>query len=149
SYARQSVSKLLTQQLNNLTADLISGVDLRFDLESSEDYSTGRLRNRTDLNVAASKRLLDDRLTVTVGSSFELEGANQTAQKSSNIAGDVLVEYQLSKDGRYLLKAYRKNAYEVAVEGQVIETGISFIINMDYDRFREILMSDKEKKPRD
>src|SRR3546814_4946331 len=38
--ARQSVSKLLSAQLNRLAGDLIAGVDLNFDLESSEDYST-------------------------------------------------------------------------------------------------------------
>src|SRR5690606_28863317 len=35
--ARQSVSKILSEQLNNLAADLISGVDVNFDLASSED----------------------------------------------------------------------------------------------------------------
>jgi hypothetical protein len=35
---------------------------------------------------------------------------------------DVSVEYQLSQDGRYKLK-YRLNKYQVALQGQVIETG--------------------------
>src|SRR5690606_29545981 len=39
--ARQSVSKILTEQLNNLAADLITGVDLNFEPESTEDYTTG------------------------------------------------------------------------------------------------------------
>jgi hypothetical protein len=36
-----------------------------------------------------------------------------TAQNetTNNIAGDVAVEYQLSQDGRYKLKAYRLNKY--------------------------------------
>ncbi|HLF63618.1 MAG TPA: translocation/assembly module TamB domain-containing protein [Saprospiraceae bacterium] len=145
SYARQSVSKLLSQQLNDFTANLITGVDLNFDLESKEDYSTGQLQNRTDLNVSASRRLLDDRITVTVGSNFDLEGAPQASEKATNIAGDISVEYQLSKDGRYLLRAYRKNEYQVAVEGHVVETGLSFVIQMDYDKFMEIFKSNKEK----
>lgn len=146
SYARQSVSKLLSQQLNNLAGNLIAGVDLNFDLEATEDYSTGQLQNRTDLNVSASKRLLNDRIEVTVGSNFELEGSSQAAEKASNIAGDISVEYQLSKDGRYLLKAYRKNEYQVAVEGHVIETGLSFVIQIDYDKFREIFSKRKKKE---
>jgi hypothetical protein len=44
-------------------------VDLNFDLESSEDYSTGSKNTRTDLNVGA-KKLLNDRLKVSVGSNF-------------------------------------------------------------------------------
>jgi hypothetical protein len=51
-------------------------------------------------------------LKVTVGSSFGLEGP--TTKSGTNIAGDVAIEYQLSKDGRYKLKAYRINKYQVA-----------------------------------
>jgi hypothetical protein len=52
------------------------------------------------LNVGISKKLLNDRLKVTVGSSFGLEGPQQKKnQEASTIAGDVAIEYQL-KDGR-------------------------------------------------
>jgi hypothetical protein len=143
SMARESVSKLLSAQLNRLAGDLIAGVELNFDLESTDDYSTGSLQSRTDLNIGVSKRLLDDRLKVTIGSNFELEGANQPGRQPTNIAGDITVDYQLSRDGRYLLRAYRKNQYEVTLQGQVVETGLGFIITMDYDSFKELFLSAK------
>src|SRR5690606_20264647 len=59
------------------------------------------------------------------------------------IAGDISIDYQLSRDGRYLLRAYRKNQYEVTLQGQVVETGLGFIINMDYDVFKELFLSAK------
>lgn len=142
---RSSVSSLLTSQLNKLAGDLIAGVELNFDLQStSDDYSTGQAQNRTDLNVGVSKRLLDDRLKVTVGSNFEIEGAQQPGQKATNIAGDISVEYQLSRDGRYIARVYRKNQYQVTLQGQFIETGLGFIINMNYDEFKELFMSAKK-----
>ncbi|MGK9116998.1 translocation/assembly module TamB domain-containing protein [Olivibacter jilunii] len=141
---RSSVSSLLTSQLNKMAGDLIAGVELNFDLQSTaDDYSTGQAQNRTDLNVGVSKRMLDDRLKVTVGSNFELEGATQPGQKATNIAGDISVEYQLSRDGRYIARVYRKNQYQVTLQGQFIETGLGFIINMNYDEFRELFMSAK------
>jgi hypothetical protein len=39
SSLRESASKILSQQLNNLAGDLISGVELNFDLVSSQDYT--------------------------------------------------------------------------------------------------------------
>ncbi|MEO8515596.1 MAG: translocation/assembly module TamB domain-containing protein [Flavobacterium sp.] len=144
--ARQSVSKILSQQLNNLAGDLIKGVELDFDLESSEDFTTGARANRTDLNVGVSKKLLDDRLKVTVGSSFGIEGPDQANREAANIAGDVSLDYQLSKDGRYVLRAYRKNEYQVALQGQIIETGVAFIITMDYNKFRELFHRSEEEK---
>ncbi|WP_316750891.1 translocation/assembly module TamB domain-containing protein [Pedobacter gandavensis] len=147
NYARQSVSKLLTDQLNNLASDLIKGVDVNFGLNTSEDYSTGKLENRTELEIGLSKKLLDDRLTVTVGSSFGLEGgSNQNNQNSSNIAGNVNIEYLLSKDGRYRLRAYRKNQTDGIIEGQIVETGIGFALVVDYNKFREIFKQFKDRR---
>ena len=101
-------------------------MDLNFDVASTEDYTTGQMQNRTDLNVSLSKQLLNDRLKVTVGSNFELEGSQQTNQRQNNIAGNVALDYMLSKDGKYLLRAYRKNEYEGQLEGYIIGTRIEF-----------------------
>lgn len=145
--ARQSVSKLLTEQLNRLAGELIAGVNLNFDVLSTEDYTTGERRDRTDLNVQLSKRLLNDRLNVTIGSNFELEGPNQTNQ-ASNIAGNVALDYRISRDNRYMLRAYRKNEYEGIIDGYIIETGVGFIITVDYNRFRQLFVSRKEREER-
>lgn len=144
--ARQSVNRLLSDQLNNLATNLIQGVELNFNLESTEDFSSGSRENRTDLNIAVSKRLFSDRLKVTVGSSFEVEGNQRQNEQATNIAGDIELEYALSKDGRYLLRVYRKNQYEVALQGQVVETGVGFIITMSYEHFKELFERSKDKR---
>jgi hypothetical protein len=136
--ARQSASKILSQQLNDLAGDLIAGVQLEFDLESTEDFTTGTKETRTDLNVGVSKKLLNDRLKVTVGSSFGVEGEERANEDASNIAGDASLEYQLSKDGRYMIRAYRKNEYQVAIQGEIVETGVVFVITMEYNKFKEL-----------
>jgi hypothetical protein len=149
TFARQSVSRLMTEQLNQLAGGLIEGVDINFDVASSDDYSTGERRSRTDLNVGLSKRLLNDRLTVTVGSNFELEGPQQSNQSSNNIAGNVALNYQLSRDGRYMLRFYRKNDYQGVVDGYIIETGLGFIMTVDYNRFKEIIHAKRIRKERE
>ncbi|MBB3968612.1 translocation/assembly module TamB domain-containing protein [Mucilaginibacter phyllosphaerae] len=141
---RNSVSGLLTDQLNNLAGDLITGVDLNFGVTSGEDYSSGTATNRTDLNIGLSKRFLNDRLTVSVGNNFNIEGA-QAGQKTSNIAGNVSVNYKLSKDGRYTLRAYRKDEF-VVIQGQIVETGVGFALTVDYNRFREIFRKRTEEE---
>jgi len=148
SLVRQSVSKILSQQLNQLAANLVHGVDISFDLQSTDDYTTGQLQNRTDLNVAISKQLLNDRLRVTVGSNFELEGPQNVNanQQSNNLAGNIALDYKLSKDGKYLLRAYRRNDYDDVIEGYVIETGLGFVITVDYNHFRELFQNKKKKQ---
>jgi len=146
SMARNSVSKILSEQINQLAGNLIEGVDLNFDLVSSDDYTTGQLENRTDLNVGISKKLLNDQLKVSIGSNFELEGPRNANQNASNIAGNVALDYQLSRDGRYMLRAYRKNEYQGVAEGYLIETGVGFIITLDYTSFKELFSRKHEKE---
>ncbi len=143
---RNSVSSFLSAQLNRLASDLITGVELDFNLTSEDDYSTGAAQTRTDLNIGVSKMLLNDRLKVSIGSNFEVEGNSRPGEASNNIAGDIQLDYQLSQDGRYFARFYRKNQYQVTLQGQFVETGIGFIINMDYNRFKEIFMRSKKLK---
>jgi len=147
--AKQSASKILSQQLNNLAGDLIKGFELDFDLENTEDYSSGQREERTDLNVGLSKQLLNDRLKVTVGSSFGVDGEQQENQQASTIAGDVTADYLITKDGRYKFRAYRKNNYQVALQGQVIETGVAFIITMNYNKFKELFQKSRKDRKND
>lgn len=142
STARKTAGKILGQQLNNLLGGMIKGVDLNFDVESKDDFSSGSSETQTDLKIGMSKNLFNDRTTVTVGSSVGLEGKNN----ASSLAGDVEIEYKISRDGRYRLKLYRRNNDEAVIEGQVVETGVSFILLMDYNSFREILQRARDEK---
>ncbi len=45
-----------------------------------------------------------------------------------------------------MLRAYRKNDYTGSIYGYVIETGISFIITVDYNKFKDIFLSAEQKK---
>jgi hypothetical protein len=134
--AKQSVSKILSQQLNSLAGTLISGIDLNFDLETREDYMSGSRQESTVLNIGASKTLFNDRLTVSVGSNIGVLG--NAPSNGAQLIGDVLIEYKLSRDGRYRIRAYQRNQTDAILLGQIIETGVSFILVMDFDQFRQI-----------
>ena len=140
--ARQSVSQLLTDQLNNLASDLVKGVDLNIGLNSTADQTTGA---RTDLNVGLSKAFLNDRLKISVGKNFELESRTNSGN-STEVFDNIALDYAISKDGRYKFRAYRKNQYQSILEGFIIETGVSFIITADYDLFREIFQKQRNEK---
>jgi len=134
---RNSVSSLLSDQLNKLAGNMIAGVQLSFDLTSGADYSSGVQQNRTDLNVGLSKKFLNDRVTVSVGNNFNLEGQNQSGQKTTDIAGNVSVNYLLTEDGRYMIRVYRRDQY-IVVEGYVIESGAGFTITYEFNKFKQL-----------
>ena len=134
---RQSVSGILTDQLNKVASGLIKGVDINVGIESQDDYSSGTAQTRTDLRVGLSRSMNNDRIKVNVGTNVPIEGGS-SAPNASVIAGDVTVDYLLSKDGRYMLRTYSKNSYEGVIEGQIIETGLTFVITLEYDHWKEI-----------
>ena len=138
--ARQSVSQFLSSALNEIAGNLLKGIDIDLNLNSYRDYNNGGNAQRTDLNVVLSKTFLDDRLTVSVGKNFGIEGQDAAAKASqkNSFLPDVTISYKLTKDGKYLLRAYRKNQFEVVVDGFVVETGLGFIVTMDYNKFKEL-----------
>src|SRR5262249_24505322 len=144
--AFQSASQILTNQMDQLAAGLIKGVDVHFDLNNQQDFSTGSEVDYTELTVALSKALLNERMRVSVGSNFDVAGTGAPGQAPSNFAGNVSVDYKLTKDGRYAIRGYRQNQYEAVVLGQVVETGVSFILNFDYDRLLDIFHKSRDSR---
>lgn len=134
--ARSSVSKMLSGQLNAYSSKYLKGVELNFDLNSYTDYENGG-EYRTDLDVSLRKALFNDRLVFQVGSQVGIEGSDRSYE-ASDIIGDVSLEYLLTKEGQYRLKAFRQNQYQDLVEGQLVETGVSILFNKDFNGFNEL-----------
>lgn len=146
--ARQSVSQFLSSALNQIAGDIFKGIDIDLNLNSYNDYSNGGNAQRTDLKIAVSKSFANDRITVSVGQNFGIEGQDAAAKASGSNTGfkpDLSIGYKLTRDGKYLLRAYTKNQFEVTVDGYVVETGLAFVMTMDYDKFNELFRHKKRK----
>ncbi|WP_338760552.1 translocation/assembly module TamB domain-containing protein [Bernardetia sp. ABR2-2B] len=149
STARNTVSGLLTDQLNKLADKSLSGIGLSFDLNSYEDYSSGESQSRTELGINLSKSFMDDRLTFQVGTNVDLEGEaaqQQQQQGLSSIAGDVIISYLITEDGRYKVQIFRENSYAGVIDGQIIQTGASLIFVREYDEFSELFKKNEENE---
>ncbi|RYD56856.1 MAG: translocation/assembly module TamB [Sphingobacteriales bacterium] len=147
-YAKQSASRFISDQLNQLSDKLAGGINLNFDLQTSEDYTTGQRRERTDLNVSASRRLLNDRLKVTFGNNFELGDGTQTnSNNNSNlIPSNLALDYLLTANGRYTIRLYREQDNTEIIDRSVIETGAAFIMRAEYNKFRQLLTNKRRMR---
>jgi translocation and assembly module TamB len=140
AFARQSVSKLLSDQLNQITSGLIKGVDLDVNLSSSQDYFGGVSSTRTDLSLGLSKAFFNDKIEIKVGRNFELENNTNISRNPSEVFDNLTVNYKLSKDGKFLFKAFRKNQFQSVLEGFIVETGVGFSISRDYSGMKDLFM---------
>ncbi|HYV92026.1 MAG TPA: translocation/assembly module TamB domain-containing protein [Chitinophagales bacterium] len=143
--ARNSVSQLLSQQLNRLASNYIKGVQINVNVNSYEDYTTGAPQGRTEVELGVSKQLLNNRLNVQVGGNIDLEGQKAKENTVSNIAGDVSAEYKLSRDGMYRLRFYHHNDYDI-LQGQIIEDGLGLVFTKDYNRMRDLFRRQKSNQ---
>lgn len=142
--ARRGVSSLLNAQLDKFSDKYIDAFELDLSLDSYEDYSTGEREGRTELNIGLQKALFNERLTVRVGGNIDLEGSQSRNQQASDLIGDLSVEYALTEEGTWKLRAFRKNEYEGIIDGDIIKTGASLIFSRDYDQFSDLFKKNKK-----
>ncbi len=140
-FARSSVSQILSAQLNRLSQQYIAGVNLNVGLESYEDYSTGNAEGRTQLQLALSKQLFDERVTVQVGGNVDLEGRRSQQNSLNSFAGDLKVQYKLTEDGRWQLEVFRQNSYEGAIDGDITKTGVGAVFTINFDKLFGLMLS--------
>ncbi len=144
--ARQSLSKLLSQQLNRFSNQYLKGVDVSFDIDSYNQVVENQVNTRTDVSVDVSQNLFNERLKLTVGGNVVVEeNKQQGSTSSSDLTGDFEVEYKISKDGTYRVKAFNKTEYEDELNGDVSKTGLSFMFIKDFTRFGDLFKNRKKK----
>ena len=137
SMARDNLNQALSDQLNTFSDKLTgnSGINLNFDLNSYTDYQGSDAMGRTNLDVTAQKKLLDDRLVVEAGSQMNVQGGQRPGETQAAL-GNVSVEYLLTEDGRWKLRGFRKSEYENVIDGQVFVSGIALIFTREFNKFK-------------
>ena len=121
--AVNSVSKLVTNQLNDLADDYLKGVSLDVGVDSYEDKFGGDVV--TTATVGLSKTLLNDRLTIAIGTETNVGNsqANTSAAAAGGFQSNFVLTYQLTDDGHYLLRAFRRPDYDILSAAGQFETG--------------------------
>ena len=147
--ARKGIGNLLSQQINRFSDKYIEGFDINVDIDSYSAQETRSGEGRTNVRANVSKQLFDERLTVRVGGSADINQRSQNESNASamnNIAGDVEVEYKLTPDGTYRLLGFRKTEYEDVLDGELRKTGLGVIFNKDFYSFKNLFQREKENE---
>ncbi|HFB61538.1 MAG TPA: hypothetical protein ENJ69_01005 [Bacteroidetes bacterium] len=87
--------------LSNQLSSMLSKISKDFDI--GVNYKPGDALTKQEFDVALSTQLFDDRLIINGNFGMTYDKQNKSA---NNIVGDVDIKYKLTKDGRWMLKAY-------------------------------------------
>lgn len=96
-----------------------------------------------ELQVALGTQLFNDRLSID--GNFGVSGATESStQKTSNIVGDVNLEYKLTKDGHFRLKGYNKsNVVDLLNTNAPYTQGVGVIYRREFDALSELFRRKK------
>jgi len=87
--------------LSNQLSSMLSKISKDFDI--GVNYKPGDALTKQEFDVALSTQLFDDRLMINGNFGMTYDKQNKSA---NNLVGDVDIRYKITKDGRWLLKAY-------------------------------------------
>ncbi|WP_223446216.1 translocation/assembly module TamB domain-containing protein [Polaribacter litorisediminis] len=137
--ARDNLNDAVSEQLNAFSDKILggSGLELDFGLQSFTDYQGDAPTDRTQLDIAAQKKLFNERLIVRVGSEVDLQGSSANREKTPLI-GNVSLEYKITEDGTYRIRGFRKSEFENVIDGQTIVSGIALIFTREFNEYYQL-----------
>jgi hypothetical protein len=81
--------------------------------------------------------LLDDRLIID--GNIDVSGSNSSSQKTSSIVGDINIEYKLTPDGRFRVKAFnRSNDLSLFNDYAPYTQGVGVFYRKDFNNIHEL-----------
>lgn len=137
STAVRSVGNLINSQLNKL-AGKANGLEINFDLDQYADQFSESGSQITDVELGISQSLFNDKLVISVGGNVGLESGQSENGALSSVAGDFVLSYKITSDGKYNVKVFQKSDFDALNDANVWKTGAGFSYQTKFGRLRKI-----------
>jgi hypothetical protein len=132
---------LLSNQLNGW----LSKINKDFDI--GINYQPGSNLTEDEIEVALETQLFNDRLSID--GNFGVRGTS-SQQNTSSVVGDINVEYKMTNDGRFRVRAFnRTNDISFLEDNAPYTQGVGVFYRKEFEKFRNLFKSDKEKKKKE
>ena len=130
------LNSFIEKELNQWARNNLKNVDVSFGIKSVDDPSAASGQH-TDYSYKVSKNLFNDRVKVTVGGSISSD-TDPAQNMKENFVDDISLEYRLNKRDNMSLKVYRYNTQESILEGEVVDTGVGFVVRKKLNRLGDL-----------
>ena len=133
----------IVDKLNEISRRNFNETELSFHIakDSKEVTTLEDLYNSLGYNF--SKKLLNDKLKVTIGGSLDL---NNSEGSNSELLEKIKVEYNLLKKPDLNFQLSRDNSYKGPIEGQVDQSSVGVSVNFEFDNIFRRKKRKKERK---
>ncbi len=129
--------KLLSNQVSNL----LSGISKDFNIGIK--YQPGSEVTQEEIEVALSTQLFNDRLTID--GNFGVKG-KASEQNATSVLGDINMEYKITNDGRFRIRAFnRTNNLSIIENNAPYTQGVGIFYRREFDRLINLFRSADRK----
>ncbi|MEM8909040.1 MAG: translocation/assembly module TamB domain-containing protein, partial [Bacteroidota bacterium] len=127
-----NINNMISQQLSNLANRYIKFVEFDIGLDSYDNAGSGA---QTDIRVSIRKRLLNDRLSISLDGKTTTTTTQDDTQ-SQTFIDNITLEYAVTPDGRFRVKMYNQRDYDEFIGGTTIKVGGAIVFSKDFSRVR-------------
>lgn len=138
--ANAALNSMLNREMDSMLGNM-KGTNIDVGIDT---YSTDMGNSRTSYSVKVSQQLFNDRFRATIGG--EINSGGDVGQSQGARLGDMSLEWLIRKDGSHYLKIFRRTNYQSVLEGELIESGVSYIQERTAYRFRHLLLPNSKKR---
>ncbi|MCB9192102.1 MAG: translocation/assembly module TamB [Flavobacteriales bacterium] len=130
-----STSEMISNQLSNWLSKISNDFDVGLNYRPGDDITSD------ELQVALSTQLFNNRIIVDGN-----VGVANTQSSSSNIVGDVNIEYKITSDGRLRVRAFNKsNDINTLTNNAPFTQGVGLSYQKEFDRIGDLFRRRKKK----
>lgn len=123
-----------TEMLSNRLSGWLSGLTKEVDI--GVNYRPGSEVSSDELDIALSKQLLNNRLSIDGNFGFN----NNQTTNTTGLIGDVNIEYKLTEDGRYRVKGFNRSNdnTQLTTQGGPYTQGVGVFYREEYETWAEL-----------
>lgn len=132
-----NATEMLSNQLSNWLSQLSSNIDV------GVNYTPGSTLSNEELDLALSTQLFNDKLSIDGNVGLN----NNTQTKTSNVIGDVNIDYKLNDEGKVRIKAFNRSndTYQTTTAGGQFTQGLGVFFREEFDSIDELYNRYKKK----
>jgi len=131
-----TTTEVLSNQLNYWLSQISKDFDVGF------NYRPGDQLTSDEVEVALSKQFLDNRMTINVNGNYDVR---PSTSNTSQLVGDVEVEYKIKKSGKVRVKAFTRANDHLLYEYAPYTQGVGLFYREEFDTFGELVRRYRDK----
>ena len=132
-----ALNSFLQTEINQLTGDLLKGVDFNFGMENVDHEGVAA----TNYSFRFSKRFYNDRINVVLGGNVT---TGNMPNDNNTFINDASIEYRLDTQGNRYARLFYQRQYESLLEGEITKYGGGVVFRRKMRRLADLFLFKKQ-----